>query len=524
MLSMPLEHPTSSQMNSIRLHPLDNVVIVTRERGLTEGDSVITGDLNTPLTCRQSITRGQKIATRRIQKDESILKFGNTIGVATRVIETGEHVHTHNVKMPPPSAIQTAIGTKPADTLQDVPNLPSTFQGYPRTGGMAGVRNYIVVVASVNCSATVVKAICRHFWKQDLQARGIDGIIPVCDPAGCAQTVGGTYHKLLNRTIAGWMFHPNVVGSVVIGLGCEAVTVDGLLQFQKSSPNPAVPVEFLTVQDTGGTAKSIQEGIRRVDKILAQLPSYTRQALPVSQLRLALNCGGSDAFSSLTANPALGFASDFLVSRGASVALAEIPECHGAEQSLKDRAISPQVKHELDLTFQWWEAYARRQNISLNNNLSPGNIAGGITTIIEKSLGAVAKGGRSTLSQVVDYAQRITEPGLVIMNTPGYDPVSVTGLVAGGCQLVAFTTGRGSVYGCAIAPTIKISSTSELFSRLSGDMDEDAGVALTTQSTREVGTTLYRSLIAVASGRKTCSEQLGLGWEEFMPWAIGETL
>ena len=467
---------------------------------------------------------GHKIAVSTILAGTPVVKFGHVIGVASQNIAAGEHVHVHNVVMPPQALIRgDAEAVHAAAPIQA--GLPDTFQGYLRDNKTAGVRNYVLVVASVNCSATVVKAVCRHFLGKDLAAIGVDGVVPVCHASGCAQAVGGESYQVLNRTLAGWVFHPNVVGAVVIGLGCEGTTFKSILETKRTSGlDSEIPLETLNIQDVGGTAETIAEAIRRVEKVLSSLPRFARQELPVSHLGLALNCGGSDAFSALTANPALGLASDVLVSKGGMVALAEIPECHGAEDLLYRRAASDQVRRKLDTVFAWWQDYAARQKVTLNANLAPGNIEGGITTIIEKSLGAVAKGGTSPLTQVVDYAERITQKGFTLMNTPGFDPVSVTGLVAGGCQLVAFTTGRGSVYGCSIAPTIKIATRTELFERMRGDMDIDAGKALATGSVDQVAADIYRLAVSAASGVKTCSETLGLGWEEFTPWPIGETL
>lgn len=471
-----------------------------------------------------SVKVGHKIALRGIAKDSPVMKFGHVIGLATRDIKAGDHVHVHNVCMPPPELARQGEGI-PAQAFRQWTDMPSTFMGYRRPTGGAGIRNYLLVVSSVNCSATVVKAVCRHFLSKDLSISGIDGIIPICHAAGCTQSIGGEYHQVLNRTLAGWIFHPNVVGAVVVGLGCEGTTFKSILQAKKVMRlDSDIPLETLNIQDNGGTAQTIQEAIKRVEKVLASLPPLKREELSVSHLGLALNCGGSDAFSSLTANPALGLASDMLVSKGGMVALAEIPECHGAEDLLYRRAASDQVKRRLDQVFSWWHDYATRLKVTLNDNLAPGNIEGGITTIIEKSLGALAKAGYSPLMEVVDYSERITQRGFTLMNTPGFDPVSVTGLVAGGCQLVAFTTGRGSVYGCSIAPTIKIATRSELFESMRGDMDIDAGKALATGSIDHVAADIYRFAVQVANGTKTCSEALGLGWEEFAPWPIGETL
>jgi altronate dehydratase len=498
----------------LRLHRADNVGVVVDPAGLAAGE-IIEG-----VTLRDAIATGHKFARVAIPKGAPVVKFGHVIGVASSDIEPGAHIHVHDVEMPPAALLGGSEETH-HERARDAADLPTTFRGYRRASGRAGTRNYVVVVSSVNCSATVVKAVCRHF----LGRPEVDGVIPVTHTAGCAQAIGGLGYRVLNRTLAGWIFHPNVVGAVVIGLGCEGTTFKSILASHQTSPDAAgIPLETLNIQDVGGTAACIAQGIEAVERVLGQLPRFQREELPVSEIGIALNCGGSDAFSSLTANPVLGIVSDLLVQRGGMVALAEIPECHGCEDMLAARAADDTVRDRLAETFEWWNGYASRHQVNLNNNLASGNIAGGITTIVEKSLGAVAKAGHSPLTEVVEYAEPIRAQGFVLMNTPGFDPVSVTGLVAGGCNLVTFTTGRGSVYGCSIAPTVKIATTSGLFRRMRGDMDFDAGRALTGATIEELGEALYRDIIEVASGRRTTSEELGLGWEEFVPWPIAETL
>ena len=515
-------------MQWLHLHSNDNVVVVVDPDGLPSGTVVQTANAPAVRTTAP-ILRGHKIALGAIPQCEPIIKFGHIVGDASRSIAPGEHVHTHNMKMPAPRHQEfhsgVALGTPvPLGLLA---HLPTTFLGYPRPSGRAGVRNYIVVVASVNCSATVVKAICRHFEgrSQRLLEKEIHGVIPVTHGAGCAQASEGLGSAVLNRTLAGWIFHPNVVAAIVVGLGCEKTTTETILAAKaRMGLVRDVVLEQLLIQDAGGTATAIRQGIDTVQRVIDLMPSMQRERVPVSELAIALNCGGSDAFSSLTANPLLGRCSDYLAALGASSVLAEITECTGAEELLCARAVSPQIKSRLHEIFAWWQAYAQRHQVAINDNLSSGNIASGITTIVEKSLGAVSKAGNTPLCQVVDYAEPVTAPGFVLMNTPGFDPVSVTGLVAGGCNLVVFTTGRGSVYGCSIAPTLKVATTTELFQRMQGDMDVDAGQILAGRPLEESAIELFRMLVEVASGKATCSELLGLGREEFVPWPVGETL
>ncbi|MCK6682150.1 MAG: altronate dehydratase family protein [Thermoanaerobaculia bacterium] len=505
------------------LHPADNVAVVLRPGGLAAGSPWAAGTQKG--VARGDIPQGHKIAVDDVVSGGPILKYGLPIARAARPIARGDHVHTHNATMPGLSFDDGAPVAPTPRFDESWQDLPSHFLGYLRPDGSAGTRNNVIVAATVNCSATVVKAICRRFEGLDLSNHGVDGVIPLTHTSGCTQAIGGPAYRLLNRTLAGSIFHPNVAGALVVGLGCEGTTFRSVLQERaRLGPTEDILIETLGIQEAGGTQEAVLQGVAAVERILASLPVYRREPLPVGALKLALNCGGSDAFSGLTANPALGVASDILVAKGGTTVLAEIPECHGAESALMSQAATPAVAKALNELFAWWRQYAQRHGVELNDNLSPGNIAGGITTIVEKSLGAVAKAGTSALTEVVEYAGAVKGPGFVLMNTPGFDPVSVTGLVSGGCNIVAFTTGRGSAYGSALAPTLKISTTSALFQRMRGDMDIDAGPVLQDGSPERAGVAIYQRLIQIASGEKTCSERLGMGWEEFVPWAFGETL
>lgn len=485
----------------IKLHPHDNVAVC--------------------LSNEEIIPFGHKFAVSDILEGSIIYKFGHAIGRASKYIKKDDHVHIHNVAMLEGIAIEKIerISNK------NYENIPKTFLGYKRESGRAGIRNYIAVIATVNCSASVVKAICQHFRNIDLSEKNIDGVVPITHTAGCAQAIGGLNFNVLNKTIAGWAMHPNVVANLYIGLGCEGTTYNTIKKTEKEFFLGTAKIErSFGIQDIGGTSLAIKKGIEEINSIISELPRFERVPLPISEIGLALNCGGSDAFSSLTANPALGIASDILVSAGGASVLAEIPECHGAESILYSKAINDSVRNKLDNVFDWWQKYSKLHSVSLNNNLSPGNIAGGITTILEKSLGAVSKGGSSDLVDVVGYSEKIPSQGFALMNTPGFDPVSVTGLVAGGCNIVCFTTGRGSVYGCSIAPTIKISTNNQLFEKMKDDMDFNAGSILDGKNLNDIGEDLLGLIIEVASGKKVKSELLHLGWEEFTPWPIGETL
>jgi altronate hydrolase len=478
------------------------------------------------ITLRNSIPKGHKIAIRIITPNEPIIKYGQVIGFSKKKILPGEHVHVHNICFSDKIFFsKNGVSKHSKDLIKDVSTIPSTFKGFLRNDGRVGIRNYVVVVATVNCSATVVKEIANYYQNKNLSKYGIDGVVPIVHMSGCAQSLEGYANRILNRTIVGWLDHPNVVGGLLVGLGCEVVTFESLKEslYSKSTFDDT-PFDFLSIQEIGGSRKTIRLGIERIERILSNLPEFKRKDLPVSKLTVALNCGGSDAFSGITANPALGVAGDILVSFGGSIVLGEVPECFGAKEQLKQRCLNQKDRNKLDHIFLWWDKYAEKNNVNMNDNLSLGNISGGISTILEKSLGAVAKGGSSPITQVADYAEHITNSGLVFMNTPGFDPVSVTGLVAGGCNLVAFTTGRGSVFGCSIAPTIKIASTTKLFENMKEDMDMDAGKLISGSSLDEVGQEIYNLIIQVANGTHTCSETQKIGKEEFVPWQVGETL
>jgi len=516
-----------SKIKCLILNPNDNVGVLTASDGKPNQLVEIFGlSSKVKLGLRTLVPKGHKIAIKKIKANEPIIKFGQAIGLSNRFIMPGEHVHIHNIRFSDKIRFsQEYLNEYKTSFPKRNTASNSFFQGYLRKDGRAGTRNYIVVIATVNCSATVVKEVARHFEKTKLSKFKIDGIIPVTHNSGCAQALGGYSNKLLNKTILGWLCHHNVVGAVVIGLGCEDISIDSIISNLEPKNRLTKPLlESFNIQDAGGTKKAINLGIKKVNRVLSKLPVFNRIKLPVSLLTVALNCGGSDAFSAITANPALGISGDILVSNGGTIVLGETPECFGAEKYLIKRCALKKDKKELEHIFSWWLDLTKKHNITLNNNLAPGNIAGGISTILEKSLGAVSKGGTSPIRQVVDYAEQITKKGLIFMNTPGFDPVSVTGLVSGGCNLVAFTTGRGSMYGCSIAPTIKISTDSKLYKKLHCNIDIDAGKSLTGSSLAEVGQEIYDFFIQVASGALTCSEKEGLGKEEFVPWQLGETL
>jgi altronate hydrolase len=530
----------------LRLHPEDPVAIARHD--LNAGDRLTGGEQ--PLLAREPIPSGHKVALRKLEEGEVVHKYGQAIGVTLRPILPGEHVHDHNVispsrrpALPSPGADRSPSPNWPASAetieagargetgsmakfLADPGTGPiPTFAGYRRPDGRVGTRNYVAVLSTVNCSATVVRRIASAFSAPGAldEHPGVDGVIAITHGSGCGLSRDGDGFELLRRTLTGYARHPNVGGVVVVGLGCEVNQVSALVDGFDLAPG--IPVERMTIQHLGGTAATIRAGVQAVRDLLPIAGDVQRTDTPVSELVLGLNCGGSDAFSGVSANPVLGSAVDRLVAAGGTAVLGETPEIHGAEHLLTSRAVSSEVAYRLLDRVNWWEHYAAADGGNLDNNPSPGNRAGGVTTIEEKSLGAVAKAGSSPLRAVYDYAEQVTERGLVFMDTPGYDPVSVTGIVAGGATVVCFTTGRGSVFGCKPTPSLKLATTEDLYRRMPDDMDFNCGPVLDGRaSIDELGAALWHEIIEVASGRLTKSEELDFGEEEFNPWQLGSVL
>jgi altronate hydrolase len=501
----------------IVLHASDNVAVA--RVALAPGADVASPG-GTTLRVRDAIEAGHKVALRPIARGEAVLKYGQPIGVAGADIQPGEHVHVHNLGMGPSSPPRVAAG-EPAVHL--AAGEHAAFEGYLRSDGRAGTRNYIGVISSVNCSATVCKAIAQAFSGPVLAALpGVDGVVAITHGSGCGMSEGEGL-DLLRRTLRGYAAHPNFAAVLVVGLGCEVNQVDGLVEGMDATTRERV--RTLTIQEAGGTREAIERGQALVRELAVPAALARRTSLPVSHLVVGLQCGGSDGYSGISANPALGAAVDLLVRHGGTALLSETPEVYGAEHLLTARAASPEVARRLMSRLQWWEAYAARNGAEMNNNPSPGNKAGGITTILEKSLGAVAKGGGSALMDVVEYAQPVRSRGLVFMDTPGYDPVSATGQVAGGANLICFTTGRGSTYGCKPVPSLKLATNTAMYRRMSMDMDFNAGEIIDgTLGVAEAGERIFRLMLAAASGQPTLSEQHGLGDNEFVPWQLGAVM
>lgn len=503
----------------LRLSVDDNVAVALRT--LKPGEPLATdGSPLAQISATERIMKGHKLALCDLPKGSRVIKYAQLIGIASEDIQAGSHIHTQNLAFTSnDSTLAPKQNLSPA-----AKNCTDTFQGYQRADGRVGTRNFIAVLSSVNCSATVAHRIADHFNSSALAAfDNVDGVAAFTHGTGCGMDAAGEGFANLQRVLSGYARHPNVGGVLIVGLGCETSQIADTLKAHKLADGPLL--RTMNIQTTGGHVKTIARGVEIVEQMLEEVNGCQRMPCPASSLSLALQCGGSDAWSGITANPALGYAADLIVSQGGSAVLAETPEIYGAEHLLTQRALSAQVADELMQRIDWWQDYVARNNGSLDNNPSPGNKLGGLTTILEKSLGAVAKGGTTPLAGVFRYAQQVDCAGFVFMDSPGYDPASVTGQIASGCNLVAFTTGRGSTFGSKPAPCLKIATNTDMYLQLSDDMDINAGSIVSEgDSIEAVGRRIYERLLEVASGSNTLSETHGLGDNEFVPWQIGATM
>ena len=501
-------------MKVLHLTEIDDVGIALT--ALAAGDALGIGDLR----ALEPIAAGHTIALRRIEAGAADVKYGAIIGQASQTIEAGAHVHSHNLGFVA-SSQEATIGSD----LRALPPIltPRTFEGYHRADGQIGTRNYVGILTSVNCSATVAKRIAAHFHEDRMaEFAHVDGVAAFTHTTGCGTASTGDGVDNLQRTLAGYARHANFHSVVIIGLGCEVNQLERLVQDMSLIRSDRL--QTFTIQDVGGTARAIEHGRGLVQELVQEANQARRKTAPVSALTLGLQCGGSDGWSGVTANPALGAASDLLVAHGGTAILSETPEIYGAEYLLLQRAKNSEVAQSLKDRLAWWEDYVGKHGASLDNNPSPGNKAGGLTTILEKSLGAVAKSGSTPLNGVYHYGQNITEKGFVFMDSPGYDPCSATGQIASGANLIAFTTGRGSVFGSKPSPCLKLASNHALARHMDEDMDIDCSPILSGEGIAAAGARIFEALIETASGKPTRSEALGLGDEEFVPWQIGAYL
>jgi len=508
-------------MNSptIRIHVNDNVVIARRQ---LLGGSVIEDE---GITIAGLVPPGHKIATKAIAQGEPVRRYNQVIGHATQAIAPGQHVHTHNLAFAEfARAHEPGTGTHPTDYVAE----PATFEGIVRADGRVATRNYIGVLTSVNCSATAARAIADRF-RRDIHPEAlaaypnVDGVVALTHGMGCATASDGEELRVLRRTLGGYARHPNFAAVLVVGLGCETNQIQGLIA-QEGLQEGARLMTF-NIQDTGGTAKTVARGVEIITKLLPEADRVQRRPVAACHLTVGLQCGGSDGYSGISANPALGAAVDRLVCHGGAAILSETPEIYGGEHLLTRRAVSKEIADKLLARIAWWEQYTARNRMSMDNNPSAGNKAGGLTTILEKSLGAIAKSGTTNLVDVVEFAEPVTARGFVYMDTPGYDPVSATGQVAGGANLICFTTGRGSAYGCAPSPSLKLSTNTALWTKQQDDIDIDCGGIIDgLETVDEAGERIFRLMLDTASGRKTKSELHGYGQNEFVPWQLGAVM
>ncbi len=508
---------TETSRLTVRLHGNDNVVTARVD---IMPDTPLPGE---DVVSQRRIPAGHKIAVKAIGPGEAIRKYDQIIGFAKEDIAPGGHVHVQNVEMQDFSR-DYAIGqdVKVTDFVPE--SERATFEGFQRASGRAGTRNFIGVISTVNCSATVAHFIADTFPNEDLaRYPNVDGIVALTHGTGCGMADRGDGFDALQRTLWGYARHPNFAAILMIGLGCEVNQIDFLLDAYQIKRGPEF--QTMTMQGIGGTRKTVQAAQDVIREMLPAANAAKRQTISAAALSVALQCGGSDAYSGITANPALGVATDILVRHGGTGILAETPEIYGAEHLLTRRAESREVANRLIDRIQWWEDYCERNGGEMNNNPSPGNKAGGLTTILEKSLGATAKGGTTNLTGVYRYAEPISKPGFAFMDSPGYDPASVTGQVASGANLVCFTTGRGSCFGFKPAPSIKLATNTDMYRQMEEDMDINCGVVLDGRvSVEEMGQQIFELFLEVASGKHTKSEALGFGNHEFTPWQIGAVM
>ncbi|RBP83705.1 altronate dehydratase [Marinomonas rhizomae] len=499
---------------TIRLHTNDNVVIALSD--LAQGSQLNEFDV----TLLSYVPRGHKVAVKNIAQGDNVIRYGQIIGQATQAIALGEHVHVQNMGMG--EHLQDYAFSQSSHSLPPI-LTPRTFNGYHRENGRVGTRNYLGILTSVNCAGSVARFIEEAATKTDFlkDYPNIDGIVPIVHSTGCGMSGQGEGYQTLHRTLTGYANNPNFGGILLVGLGCEVLQVSSLVDSQE----PSAAFRYMTIQSEGGTRKTIEKGLQELHLLAQAANKATREPAPVSEIMVGMQCGGSDGYSGITANPALGYASDLLVRHGGTTILSETSEVYGAEHLLTRRAVTKDVGQKLIERILWWEDYCARNGGEMDNNPSPGNKNGGLTTILEKSLGAVAKSGSAPLTDVYLFGESIDKKGFVFMDSPGFDPCSVTGQVASGANMIIFTTGRGSVSGYKPTPCIKLATNTEMYRRLQEDMDLNCGDIVTSGvSIEEKGQELFELIIRIASGEETKSEALGFGGAEFVPWQIGAVM
>jgi len=505
----------TSAPRTIRLNAADNVIVAI--------DQIEAGTAPAGIIARARVPRGHKMATGTIGEGTPVRKFGQIIGFAKSAIAPGDWVHEHNLGMGELSHDYGFAADAKTEAVLPIEQR-ATFEGYRRANGKVGTRNYIGVLTSVNCSTTVAGFIVKEIERSGIlnDYPNIDGIIALKQANGCVIDYRGVIFDTLKKTTWGYATNPNMGGVIMVGLGCEGFQIPRFKEAYGVKESDLF--RTMTIQETGGTRKTVAKGVEAVTAMLPKVNAVKRETVPASEIVLALQCGGSDGYSGITANPALGHAVDTLVKHGGTAILSETPEIYGAEHLLTRRAATREVGEKLVDIIHWWEDYTKRNLMEMNNNPSPGNKLGGLSTILEKSLGAAAKGGTTTMTAVYNYADPVTAKGFVFMDTPGYDPVSATGQVAGGANVLAFTTGRGSAYGCKPTPSFKLATNTVIYEQMKEDMDINCGDVLDGVSLEDKGKAIFDMMLKVASGQKTKSEELGYGDNEFVPWQIGATM
>lgn len=500
----------------LRLNPEDNVVVARID--------LLPGTPVEDATTVDTIPAGHKVASRPIAAGEPVRKYGQIIGFASEPIEPGAHVHVHNVDLHDfDRDYAFGVDTRPIDHVPE--HARATFEGFVRPGGAVGTRNYIGILTSVNCSASVARYIAEAFKRDGALADfpNVDGVVALVHSTGCGMADRGDGYENLQRVLWGHARHPNFAGVLMVGLGCEVNQIDFLLDAYGIERGPHF--RTMTIQETGGTRRTVERGAAMIREMLPDADRARRETVTADRLTVALQCGGSDGYSGITANPAVGAATDLLVRHGGTGILAETPEIYGAEHLLTRRAVSEAVGRKLVERIRWWEDYTSRNGGEMNNNPSPGNKAGGLTTILEKSLGAAAKGGSTNLADVLKYGEPVRDRGFVFMDSPGYDPCSITGQVASGSNLICFTTGRGSVFGHKPVPSLKLATNTTMYRHMEEDMDLNCGeIADGSATVQEMGERLFRLWLDVASGKRTKSEEQGFGESEFIPWQVGAVM
>jgi len=498
----------------LRLDDADNVMVA--KAAVEKGTFIAALDG----AVSEDVPQGHKVAACRIEQGAPVLKYNTVIGYAAEDIEKGRWVHSHNLKIDA-IAKDYRFAEDYRETELLAPDARARFMGYLRADGRVGTRNQIGIFVTVNCSATVARKLSRYFDEERLAPYpNIDGVTAFIHHQGCGMEMTGEPMDLLRRTLSGYIRHPNIAGAIVLSLGCERNNVKSFME--QESLKAGKMLHVITMQESGGTLNAFEAGKTAIENMLEAANKIERQPCSAEHIMVGLQCGGSDGFSALSANPALGRAVDLLVRHGGTAILSETPELYGVEHTLSARARTKEIGQKFIDRINWWLEYNKGRDTQINGRVSPGNNAGGIANIIEKSLGGAKKGGSTGINAVYEYGWPVTERGLVIMDTPGYDPVSATGQIAGGANLVCFTTGRGSCFGSYPAPTIKLASNTDMYMRMTGDMDINCGQVIDGSKTLdEMGEEIFAHILEIASGRQSKSEQMGVGEDEFVPWQIG---